>query len=51
MIYRAEALDVAGVGVVTTADLLALTLRAARDPVKRARADAAALVSVPSWYP
>ena len=27
MIYRAEALDVAGVRVVTTADLLALTLR------------------------
>ena len=78
MIDRAEALDVAGVRVVTRADLLALTLRAACDParrrsralrdlvdivlqrgdfpwgphaLRRARADAAALVSVPSWYP
>src|SRR5882724_7565069 len=39
MIYRAEALDVAGVRVVTTADLLALTLRAACDPAwRRSRA-------------
>jgi hypothetical protein len=35
MIDRAEALGVAGVGVVTTADLLALTLRAACDPAWR----------------
>ena len=39
MIYRAEALDVAGARVVTTADLLALTLRAACDPAwRRSRA-------------
>src|SRR6266849_10500811 len=35
MIDRAEALDVAGVRVVTRADLLALTLRAACDPARR----------------